>query len=67
MRALRKNPERLLAIDRTLQRLRGEQGEGAVVPPDLVELWDTVRELVLERASNGAQRATLLKETTDGL
>jgi hypothetical protein len=52
VRALRKNPERLLAIDRTLQRLRGEQGEGAVVPPDLVELWDTVRELVLERAGN---------------
>lgn len=63
MRSLRKAPERLLAIDRTLQRLRGEQGEGAVVPPDLVELWDTVRELVLERTSNGAQR----EATTDGL
>jgi hypothetical protein len=66
VRALRRNPERLLGIDRTLQRLRSEQGEGeAVVPADLIELWDTVRELVLVRAGNGFSHETFAKETTD--
>jgi hypothetical protein len=65
VRALRRNPERLLAIDRTLQRLRGEGADGNVVPADLVELWDTVRELVSERTRRESGGEVAITELAD--
>jgi len=52
VRALRRSPERLRAIDRTIERLRSSNDDYAtqkVLPPDLLEFWSIVRELIPAR------------------
>jgi len=48
VRALRRDPERLAAIDHTIERLRSDTdgSERAIVPPDFLELWTLVRTTV---------------------
>lgn len=43
VRALRRKPDRLRAIDKTLQHLRADASGKAAVPSDLLELWDAIR------------------------
>ena len=48
VRALRRDPRRLAAIDHTIERLRSDTAgsEREIVPPDFLELWALVRATV---------------------
>lgn len=58
LRALRRKPDRLRAIDKTLQHLRNDDSGNAEVPNELLELWDAIRAVLPEEHPKSINRRT---------